>query len=278
MGRTKRAQMTPSTPRTQGTGSHPSIRSYLHTPGDFLSQEEASNMAPSSPSSTLSEEYPRTDSSRQAPQTPDWYTLFTSLPKKEDFQTLLDEVKATLRTEISALGTSLTALETRVQALETQGPNPHCPAIQATEAHSRHIQDLRLHIEDLDNRSRRHNIRVRGCRESDTTEDARATLTPIFNRILGRPRDARIHMDRAHRALRSKPPPARQGTTEAVIRTPQDVLAFQEALNLPRTPISDWTACPLNERLTGRPTQRTIHQGPDRDAPRTHHRLIDPEE
>ncbi|CAH2282734.1 Hypothetical predicted protein [Pelobates cultripes] len=309
-------------------------------------------MAPSSPSSTLSEEYPCTESGRPAPQTPDWYTLFTSLPKKEDFQSLLDEVKATLRTEISALGTSLTALETRVQALGSQGPNPHCPALQATEAHSRHIQDLRLHIEDLDNRSRRHNIRVRGCRESDTPEDARATLTPIFNRILGRPRDARIYMDRAQKALRPKPPSgapprdlichiqdfqlkeeimrkartertrriegqamelyndlshltlqarralttalqeaqiryrwqfpfalsARQGTTEAVIRTPQDVLAFQEALNLPRTPILDWTACPLNECLTGRPTQRTIQQGPDRDAPRTHHRLIDPKE
>ncbi|CAH2283695.1 Hypothetical predicted protein, partial [Pelobates cultripes] len=91
MGRTKRAQMTPSMPRTQGNSSHPSIRSYLHTPGDFLSQEEASNMAPSSLSSTLSEEYQRTESGWPAPQTPDWYILFTSLPKKEDFQSLLDE-------------------------------------------------------------------------------------------------------------------------------------------------------------------------------------------
>ncbi|CAH2225734.1 Hypothetical predicted protein [Pelobates cultripes] len=340
MGRTKRAQMTPSTPRTQGNNPHPSIRSYLHTPGDLLTQEELSNMAPSSPSSTLSEEVPNTGTNGTAAPAPDWYALYASLPKKEDFHSLLEEVKTTLHTEISALGSSITALETRVQALESRRPDLPCPALAATTAQAKQIQDLRLHIEDLDNRSRRHNIRVRGCRETDPPEDTRAILTPLFNRILNRPRDARIPIDRAHRALKPKPPPgapprdiichipdfqlkeeimrkarterswrhegqtvelyndlshltlqarralrplttamqeaqiryrwqfpfaltARRDDTEATIRSPQDVQAFQEALGLPQMPIADWTNCPMNERFTGRPTRRHIQQGPN---------------
>ncbi|CAH2278302.1 Hypothetical predicted protein [Pelobates cultripes] len=237
MGRTKRAQMTPSTPRTQGNNPHPSIRSYLHTPGDLLTQEELSNMAPSSPSSTLSEEVPNTGTNGTAAPAPDWYALYASLPKKEDFHSLLEEVKTTLHTEISALGSSITALETRVQALESRRPDLPCPALAATTAQAKQIQDLRLHIEDLDNRSRRHNIRVRGCRETDPPEDTRAILTPLFN--------------------------PRRDDTEATIRSPQDVQAFQEALGLPQMPIADWTNCPMNERFTGRPTRRHIQQGPN---------------
>ncbi|CAH2301222.1 Hypothetical predicted protein [Pelobates cultripes] len=51
--------------------------------------------------------------------------------------------------------------------------------------------------------------------------------------------------------------------TEATIRSPQDVQAFQEALGLPQMPIADWTNCPINERFTGRPTRRHIQQGPN---------------
>ncbi|CAH2316644.1 Hypothetical predicted protein [Pelobates cultripes] len=171
MGRTRRAQMTPSTPRRQGNNPHPSIRSYLHTPGDLLSQDEASNMAPSSPGSMMSEDGPSIGSSMPSPPAPDWYALFTSLPKKEDFQSLLEEVKTKLRMEISTLGTSLTALEARV---ESQGPDLHCLAVMTTKTQVKQIQDLHLHVEYLDNRS--HNIRVRGCRESDNPDDTRAGL------------------------------------------------------------------------------------------------------
>ncbi|CAH2282898.1 Hypothetical predicted protein [Pelobates cultripes] len=58
---------------------------------------------------------------------------------------------------------------------------------------------------------------------------------------------------------------ARRGNTEATIRTPQDIQAFQKALDLPQTYIIDWTNCPLNERLTGRPIRRNIQQGLNTD-------------
>ncbi|CAH2277907.1 Hypothetical predicted protein [Pelobates cultripes] len=167
-----------------------------------------------------------------APPAMDWYALFTSLPKKEDFQSLLEEVKTMLRTEISALGTSLTALEARVQTLESQSPDLHCPAVTTTKAQVKQIQDLRLHVEDLDKRSRRHNIR-----------EAQIRYRWQFPFALT----------------------ARRGNTEATIRIPRDIQAFQEALDLLQTPILDWTNCPVNERSAGSPVHRNIQQGPDTD-------------
>ncbi|CAH2301246.1 Hypothetical predicted protein [Pelobates cultripes] len=67
---------------------------------------------------------------------------------------------------------------------------------------------MRLHIDDLDNRSHRHNIRMRGRRETSDQENLHAQLTRLFSMILGRPPDAQVTMDRAHRALRLRPPPS----------------------------------------------------------------------
>ncbi|CAH2278269.1 Hypothetical predicted protein [Pelobates cultripes] len=124
-------------------------------------------MAPTSPGSTISvvESTPDQEGLLTSP-TPDLYTLFASLPKKEDFQKLVEEVKGTLQTEIASVCTSMTSLEARISSLEERdscavGPNP-----SAIQQHAAQIADMRLHIEDFDNRSRRHNIRVRGLRET----------------------------------------------------------------------------------------------------------------
>ncbi|CAH2274844.1 Hypothetical predicted protein [Pelobates cultripes] len=99
-----------------------------------------------------------TDSRACSP--PDWYSLFASLPKKEDLQTFLAEVRTTLRSEITTLRTFLSDLEGRVRALETAGPPAPNTAQHTRDTQLRQITDLRLHVEDLDNRSRRHNIRA----------------------------------------------------------------------------------------------------------------------
>ncbi|CAH2301031.1 Hypothetical predicted protein [Pelobates cultripes] len=187
MGRTKRTQMTPSTPRTQGEALSASIRAYLCTAGILASQHEASNMAPSSPSSTISEDSQQpTDLRDSSP--PDWTTL---------------------RTEITTLRSSLSALEGRVEALETAGTPAPSNTQKTPDTQSRQITDLRLHVEDLDNRSRRHNIRVRGLQESQGPEDLKDALIPIFiNSPMNRPPEARLYIDRAHHTLHPKPPPS----------------------------------------------------------------------
>ncbi|CAH2221212.1 Hypothetical predicted protein [Pelobates cultripes] len=86
-------------------------------------------MKPASQGSTVSEAESTPEQDGMPPSTPDWYTRFASLPKKEDFQKLVDEVTGTLQTEISVVRTSLAFLETRISTLEerdscARGPDP----------------------------------------------------------------------------------------------------------------------------------------------------------
>lgn len=57
------------------------------------------------------------------------------------------------------------------------------------------LQDTGLHLEDLDNRGRRNNIRIRGLPEADSAEN----LPGLFNQILGEPPTHQIKLDRALR-------------------------------------------------------------------------------
>ncbi|CAH2292685.1 Hypothetical predicted protein [Pelobates cultripes] len=83
-------------------------------------------------------------------------------------------------------------------------------------SYDRQLTDLRLHVEDLDNRSRRNNIRIRG-REPIGPENLKEILTPLFNLILHRPPEAPLYIDKVHRALRPKPPPS---------APPRDVICY----------------------------------------------------
>ncbi|CAH2294030.1 Hypothetical predicted protein [Pelobates cultripes] len=122
---------------------------------------------------------------------------------------LVAEVKGMLQSKIASVLTSMKSLEDRISSLEERDSRTGGPVPSAIQQHAAQITDMRLHIEDLDNRSRRHNIRVRGLREAPDQENLKATLTRLFNMILGHPPDARITMDRAHRVLRPclRPPP-----------------------------------------------------------------------
>lgn len=66
------------------------------------------------------------------------------------------------------------------------------------------LRDMQRHLEDLDNRNRRNNIRIRGLPESSGPEDLHSILQTIFKNLLGVPTSMHIEMDRAHRALRPK--------------------------------------------------------------------------
>lgn len=57
-------------------------------------------------------------------------------------------------------------------------------------------------MKDLDNRGRRHNLRVRGLPESMDAEQLTATVTGIFNDLMGR--QTAVDMERIHCALRPK--------------------------------------------------------------------------
>lgn len=73
-------------------------------------------------------------------------------------------------------------------------------------SYSAHFIEVNRHLEVLDNRGRRYNIRVRGILESVEMDQIMLALQRVFNSLLDRPEDKAIDFVRAHRALRAKGP------------------------------------------------------------------------
>lgn len=141
-----------------------------------------------------------------------WRDYVRCMPTKQDFRMLIQEVRDTSRTEISMLRTDLHQLSTKVASLEEETCDTK---IELSQIHDRltsqasTLRNFQRHLEDLDNRGRRNNIRVRGLPEATQEEDLNVTLQAIFNSILGRPEHQRVKLDRAHRALRHCGPGSR---------------------------------------------------------------------
>lgn len=77
-------------------------------------------------------------------------------------------------------------------------------AANRIDSHTLQMRDMQRHVEDLDNRGRRRNLRVRGLPEAIEGEQIAPTVTGIFNGLLNRPPPTPIDMERIHRALRPK--------------------------------------------------------------------------
>lgn len=136
-----------------------------------------------------------------------WAKCFQQLPTKADFQELISEVKDACRQEIAALRQDIQQVTLRVEDLETEHDTTRTYLSHVhplLSAQSETIRDMNRHLEDLDNRGRRNNIRVRGLPEAAGTENLTEILVSIFNGLLGTPPTHAIKMDRAHRALRPK--------------------------------------------------------------------------
>lgn len=129
--------------------------------------------------------------------------LLQALPMKQDIESLIQRVEEAhhrdiqpVRTEIGALTdrvdageSSISSLEVRMEALE-----------QANIAQAESAVALQLHLEDLEDRSRRNNLRLRGLPEATGAENLQDTVTAIFQRVLASPQST-IELDRVHRAL-----------------------------------------------------------------------------
>lgn len=107
-----------------------------------------------------------------------------------------------LRTDLHHLSAKVASIEE--ETYDTKMEISHIHDRLSTQASA--LREFQRHLEDLDNRGRRNNIRVRGLPEATQDEDLQVTLQAIFNNVLGRPENQRIKLDRAHRALRPRGP------------------------------------------------------------------------
>lgn len=104
------------------------------------------------------------------------------------------------------LKSSLPVLNERMTTAEMNGKHRN-KAIsrldKVTVSHSNHFIDMNRHLEDLNNRGRRNNIRVRGIPEIVDNDQIIPALQRVFNSLLERPKDTEVEFVRAHRALRA---------------------------------------------------------------------------
>lgn len=108
---------------------------------------------------------------------------------KKELNAVKQEVHS-LNTRLSSGETSLAALERRVSSLETNKMDQNASAIE-----------LQLRMEEMEDRSRRNNLRLRGLPEATGQADLQATVTDIFRRVAGDHLLERVEIDRVHRAL-----------------------------------------------------------------------------
>ncbi|CAH2297448.1 Hypothetical predicted protein [Pelobates cultripes] len=146
--------------------------------------------------------------------------LLSQLPSKLDLELMFSKMERSFGDKIQSLHKEVSQIGHRVQTLEEEGKARalHITNIQSLQqTHNEAILFLQRKIEDLDNRGRRNNLRIRGLPETQEgeTEDIILLLTGLFNKILGRPLDTVIKFDRTHRAIR--PRALSQDTTRDII-------------------------------------------------------------
>lgn len=141
-----------------------------------------------------------------------------SLPTKDDLERFADRVEKALKEDIAQLKADTSHLGGRLETLEQRFDDtlPVITMLQdkcTTQDHQ--IEALLCQLDDMENRSRRANIRIRGLPEATGAKDIIPTLEGIFREILGLPNTVAIEIDRAHRALR---PPSQD------MNNPRDVI------------------------------------------------------
>ncbi|CAH2311975.1 Hypothetical predicted protein [Pelobates cultripes] len=201
MGRNRRTEQ-PQTPRD----SHPSSQQGLMD--GFLQPLRGAaggslGLPPRSPRSPTS--MGGCESSTLERISEELRTMAAAMATKADLLTLTTTIQDALRAEMAGIRTEVSAHVGRIQALE-HVVETHTVRQTATDtAISRQgelILHMRRHLEDLDNRGRRCNIRIRRIPEPDGGEDVENVLTDLFNTILGADAPQSFDFERAQRALR----------------------------------------------------------------------------
>lgn len=135
------------------------------------------------------------------------YALLKTLPTKRDLKDLATQIKTALREEVADLKTEIASLHVRTEAIEGRTEQIEQSVeslLNVSHIQNKAIQSLTRRVEDLDNRGRRCNLRIRGLPETVETSTLKQTVILLFNSVLNKPDTNEIHIERVHRALRPK--------------------------------------------------------------------------
>ncbi|OCT84865.1 hypothetical protein XELAEV_18023024mg [Xenopus laevis] len=141
----------------------------------------------------------------------DLHTYLCKLPSKSDIKEMLREVTSSIINELQDIKRDMLSLATRTDYIETN----HSKLIQNQKALNTKINKLKKqcmdemqrHMDDLENKGRRNNIRVRGVPEIVKAEEIHTALLQIFNSILNKDPSTEIAIDREQRVPKPKGAP-----------------------------------------------------------------------
>lgn len=137
----------------------------------------------------------------------DLKTLIQALPTRADIETLIGKVEDAHRKELELVRGELQILVERV----TDGESAYQSLEQRVSILERDSYTqketsvaLQLQLEDLEDRSRRNNVRLRGIPEALDQENLQDMVKSIFENILKDAMPLNLELDRVHRALGPK--------------------------------------------------------------------------
>lgn len=133
--------------------------------------------------------------------------ILQALPTKSDIEALILRIEEAHSRDIQEVRGDLHALTNRVDSGEAtiSSLTHRIEALERSQVSQMDTAiDLQLHLEDLEDRSRSNNLRLRGLPEATGTEDLAATVNAIFQEVLGASPPPSLEMDRVHRTLGPK--------------------------------------------------------------------------
>ncbi|CAH2295801.1 Hypothetical predicted protein [Pelobates cultripes] len=134
--------------------------------------------------------------------------ILQNLPSKAELAIMLTKLESSVQEQLSTLTSEVKQISNRVGDLEDNREKIMDRLLHLEQGQERNEAKLLYNMqlaEDLDNRGRRNNIRVRGLPEAQGMgEDLHVILQTLFNRILQRPENTHIIIDRAQRVLKPR--------------------------------------------------------------------------
>lgn len=110
--------------------------------------------------------------------------LFRSLPTKDDIRSMLANLEETYRRGLQDIRGEITHLSTRIDAAEviSAATETRLEWLEREQADTEwQLMELRLQLEDQEDRGRRNNLRIRGLPELEGQENLPAVVQVLFH-------------------------------------------------------------------------------------------------
>lgn len=125
----------------------------------------------------------------------EWCAFIKHLPTNVDLQAMMTDMKETFKSQIVVRQHDIKAVMGTVDLVEEAHDELWLYTSQLHNhvlAQSQIIRESRHHVEDLNNRGSRNNIRIRGVPEPEGVGDVPLILESIFNDLLAKPASPRL--------------------------------------------------------------------------------------